>query len=343
MPEIVWDKGQGIYMAKSTGQKLKLLYLLKILSENTDEAHPIAMKQLLEELEALGVHAERKTIYTDIEDLKHFGYDILRNTSKTEGGYYLASREFELPELKLLVDAVQASKFITVKKSKELIGKLEKLAGKHEASRLQRQVYVVNRVKTSNESIYYNVDNIHRGIQDNVQITFQYLDWTLDKKLVPRKNGVKYKVSPWGLIWQDENYYLIGFDEAEEKIKHYRVDKMGTIQLTEKKRNGEAAFEQFDIAKYTNKMFGMFGGEECILTIQFTNRLIGVVLDRFGKDVDIRKRDIEHFSVRVKVAVSGQFFGWITGLGGEAVLLSPIEVAEEYKKYLQQILDNMGI
>lgn len=330
-------------MAKSTGQKLKLLYIIKILSENTDEDHPISMKQLLEELETAGIQAERKTVYTDIEDLKHFGYDILRNTSKTEGGYYLASREFELPELKLLVDAVQASKFITVKKTQELIGKLEKLAGKHEANRLQRQVYVVNRVKTSNESIYYNVDNIHRGIQDNVQITFQYLDWTLDKKLMPRKNGMQYQVSPWALIWQDENYYLVGFDEAEKKIKHYRVDKMGTIELTAKKRNGEAAFEQFDIAKYTNKMFGMFGGEECILTIQFTNRLIGVVLDRFGKDVDIRKRDDGHFSVRVKVAVSGQFFGWLTGLGGEAVILSPVEMSAEYKKYLQQILGNMEI
>ena len=330
-------------MAKSTGQKLKLLYILKILSENTDEEHPISMKRLLEELEAVGVQVERKTVYTDIEDLKHFGYDILRNSSKTEGGYYLASREFELPELKLLVDAVQASKFITVKKTKELIGKLEKLAGKYEANRLQRQVYVVNRVKTSNESIYYNVDNIHKGIQDNVQITFQYLDWTLDKKLMPRKSGIRYQVSPWALIWQDENYYLVGFDETEQKIKHYRVDKMGTIELTAKKRNGEAAFEQFDIAKYTNKMFGMFGGKECILTIQFTNRLIGVVLDRFGKDVDIRKRDEDHFSVRVRVAVSGQFFGWITGLSGEAVILSPKEVAEEYKKYLLRILDNMEI
>lgn len=330
-------------MAKSTGQKLKLLYLLKILSENTDESHPISMKQLIEELEAVGVQVERKTVYTDIEDLKYFGYDILRNSSRTEGGYYLASREFELPELKLLVDAVQASKFITVKKSRELIGKLEKLAGKHEANRLQRQVYVVNRVKTSNESIYYNVDNIHRGIQDNVQITFRYLDWTLDKKLKPRKGGMSYQVSPWALIWQDENYYLVGFDEAEKKIKHYRVDKMGTIELTKEKRNGETAFEQFDIARYTNKMFGMFGGKEHILTLQFTNRLIGVVLDRFGKEADIRKRDEEHFSVRINVAVSGQFFGWLTGLGKEAVILSPTEVAEEYKQYLKQILDNLEI
>lgn len=327
-------------MAKSVGQKLKLLYLLKILSENTDEMHPMPMKRILEELARYDIQAERKTVYADIEDLKQFGYDILRNPSKTAGGYYLASREFELPELKLLVDAVQASRFITVKKSRELIGKLEKLAGKYEAGRLQRQVYVANRIKTSNESIYYNVDNIHRGIQDNVQITFQYMEWTLDKKMTPRKNGVRYQISPWALIWQDENYYLVGFDEAENKIKHYRVDKMGTIELTDKKRLGTESFAQFDIAKYTTKMFGMFGGEERILTLQFSNRLIGVVMDRFGTEADVRKRDDTHFSIRIKVAVSGQFFGWITGLGKEASILAPSEVVEEYENYLQDILNH---
>ena len=330
-------------MAKSAGQKLKLLYIVKLLSESTDEHHPVSTTDIIAYLDANGIHSERKSIYDDIDKLCEFGYDIIQVHSRLGGGYYMHGRDFELAELKLLVDAVQASRFITTRKSRSLIKKLEQMAGKYDAGKLQRQVYVAGRIKTENESIYYNVDNIHRGIQDNVQITFQYLYWTLDKKLVPRKDGAKYKVSPWGLIWQDENYYLIGFDEAEEKIKHYRVDKMGTIELTEKKRNGEAAFERFDIAKYTNKMFGMFGGEECILTMQFTNRLIGVVLDRFGKDVDIRKRDTEHFSVRVKVAVSGQFFGWLTGLGGEAVILSPVEVAEEYKKYLQRILGNMEI
>lgn len=328
-------------MAKSTGQKLKLLYLLKILSESTDELHPMPMKRIIEELSRYDIRAERKTVYTDIEDLKQFGYDILWNPSKTEGGYYMASREFELPELKLLVDAVQASRFITVKKSKELIGKIEKLTDKYEAGRLQRQVYVVNRVKTSNESIYYNVDNIHKGIQDNVQITFQYMEWTLDKKLHPRKNGTKYQISPWALIWQDENYYLVGFDEKDSKLKHYRVDKMGTIELTNMKRLGTESFARFDIAEYANKMFGMFGGEERIVTLKFTNRLIGVVMDRFGKEADIRKRDEEHFSVRIKVAISGQFFGWITGLGKDASILAPEEVVVEYENYLKDILNNI--
>ncbi len=325
-------------MGRSVGQKLKLLYLVKILSEQTDEQHPMPMKRILEALSEYDITAERKTVYADIEDLKQFGYDILFNPSKTEGGYYLASREFELAECKLLVDAVQASRFITAKKSKELIGKLEKLTSRYEAGKLQRQVYVVNRVKTSNESIYYNVDAIHRAIQDNVQISFQYFEWSLDKKMIPRKNGIKYEISPWALIWQDENYYLAGFDEAEKKIKHFRVDKMGTIALSEKKREGTESFARFDIAEYTNKMFGMFGGEEQIVTLQFPNYLIGVVMDRFGKEADVRKRDEEHFSVRLKVAVSGQFFGWLAGLGKETVILSPKEVAKEYRDYLEEIL-----
>lgn len=330
-------------MAKSGGQKLKLLYLLKILSENTDEQHPMPMAQILEQLNEVGIQAERKTIYADVEDLRHFGYDIARNPSREAGGYYLASREFEMPELKLLVDAVQASRFITLGKTKELIGKLEKLGGRHEAGRLQRQVYVVNRIKTSNESIYHNVDNIHKAIQDNVQIIFQYLEWTLDKKMVPRRDGMPYQISPWALLWQDENYYLVGFDEKENKIKHYRVDKMGTINLTEEKRLGIQAFKEFDIAKYTNKMFGMFGGEECMVTIRFPNRLIGVVMDRFGKEVTIRKGKEDCFSIRVKVAVSGQFFGWLTGLGKEAVIMSPPKVAGEYEEYLKQIIENIAL
>ena len=326
-------------MAKSTGQKLKLLYILKILSENTDEDHPISMKQLLEELEAVGIQVERKTVYTDIEDLKHFGYDILRNSSKTEGGYYLASREFELPELKLLVDAVQASKFITVKKTKELIGKLEKLAGKHEANRLQRQVYVVNRVKTSNESIYYNVDNIHRVIQDNVQITFQYLDWTLDKKLMPRKNGTQYQVSPWALIWQDENYYLAAYDSIDGVMKHYRVDKMGSVEVLKQKREGLDKFAKLELTDYTNQTFGMFSGAEETVTLCFPNRLVGVVLDRFGREVDIRPTGEESFLARVKVAVSGQFFGWLAGIGPEAEITAPERTREQYKEWLAKILE----
>ncbi|MCM1144670.1 MAG: WYL domain-containing protein [Blautia sp.] len=328
-------------MPKSTNQKLKLLYILHILSEQTDEEHCISVKQLIEELEKCGVKAERKSIYDDINQLMDFGYDIIFVKSRVNGGYYLASREFELAELKLLVEIVQSSKFITVKKSKELIAKIEKLASKSDAKQLQRQVYVANRIKTANESIYYIVDDIHRAIQNNEQISFQYLEWNLEKQLVPRKDGKRYQVSPWALTCKDDNYYLIAHDSEEDKIKHFRVDKMGGIEvLTNQKREGASLFDSFDIADYANKTFSMFGGKEETVTIQFENHLIGVVMDRFGREAAIRKRDGQYFSARVTVAVSGQFFGWLTGIGAGARLIAPAGVVEQYRQYLRTIMDN---
>lgn len=326
-------------MPKSANQKLKLLYIIKILSEKTDEKHGITTQDLITELERYEIQAERKSIYNDIEQLKQFGYDIVSSKSKNISGYYLLSREFELPELKLLVDAVQASKFITIKKSNELIKKIESLASKHEAKQLQRQVYVTNRVKTENENIYYNVDYIHRAIQNNVKISFQYFEWNIDKKMRFRKGGNRYQISPWALIWRDENYYLVAFDETDHKVKHYRVDKMLGIEVLEVPREGIELLKQFQIAEYANKTFGMYAGYEEIVTMQFANRLIGVMIDRFGKDIDIRKRDDDNFSVRVKVAISGQFFGWFTGLGNEARIIAPQSIVKEYRQYLKSLLE----
>ena len=327
-------------MARSSNQKMKLLYLLKILTEQSDEEHCLSTQALIEALAAYDVKAERKSIYDDIAQLIDFGYDIVLVKAKTGGGYYLAGREFELAELKLLVETVQASRFLTLKKSRELIAKIEKLASKSEAGQLQRQVYVANRIKTANESIYYIVDDIHRAIQNNEQISFQYLEWNLEKELVPRKDGKIYRASPWALTCKDENYYLIAHDGESNAIKHFRVDKMGHIQvITGIAREGAELFERFDIAAYANKTFGMFGGREEIVTLEFENHFIGVVMDRFGKEVPIRKRDAEHFSVRVQVALSGQFYGWITGLGAGAKITAPGDVVEEYKKYLQQVTE----
>ena len=292
-------------------------------------------------IDALGVYdikAERKSIYDDIAQLNDFGYDIVLTKAKTGGGYYLAGREFELAELKLLVETVQASRFLTLKKSRELIAKIEKLASKAEAGQLQRQVYVANRVKTANESIYYIVDDIHRAIQNNEQISFQYLEWNLEKELVPRKDGKIYRISPWALTCKDENYYLIAHDSENNAIKHFRVDKMGHIKvLTGTAREGAKLFEKFDIAAYANKTFGMYGGREEIVTLEFENHFIGVVLDRFGKEVPVRKKDAQHFSVRVQVALSGQFYGWLTGLGAGAKITAPAEVVEGYCDYLREV------
>lgn len=326
-------------MPRSANQKLKLLYLVKILTEQSDEEHCLSSQALIDALGAYGIKAERKSIYDDIAQLIDFGYDIVLVKAKTGGGYYLAGREFELAELKLLVETVQASRFLTQKKSRDLIGKIEKLASKSEAGQLQRQVYVANRIKTANESIYYIVDDIHRAIQNNEQISFQYLEWTLEKELVPRKDGKVYQVSPWALTCKDENYYLIAHDSENDTIKHFRVDKMGHIEvLTGTAREGAELFERFDIAAYANKTFGMFGGREEVVTLIFENRFIGVVMDRFGSEVSVRKRDEDHFSVRVRVAVSGQFFGWLTGLGAGAGIMAPASVAEAYQMHLREIL-----
>lgn len=320
-------------MAKGAGQKLKLLYIIKILSEQTDENHSISTKELIEKLEEYGVTAERKSIYNDMAQLTDFGYDIIQKDNRSGGGYYLASREFELAELKLLVDAVQSSRFITQKKSRELISKLEKLTSKHDGTTLQRQVYVAGRVKTENESIFYHVDTIHKAIYENRKIRFIYLDYDEHKRLVPRKGGKEYVISPWALIWKEENYYLLAYDDKDEKIKHYRVDKMDTVEMTEDKRSGEDSFAVIDLAQYTNKAFGMYSGEEEVVTLSFQRGLLGVVIDRFGTDISIRE-DGENLRARVKVLVSGQFFGWLCGIEGGITIVAPQKVREEYKKRL---------
>lgn len=329
-------------MAKSAGQKLKLLYIIKLLTENTDENHPASTTDIIAYLDANGIHSERKSIYDDIEKLCDFGYDIVQVRSRLGGGYYMASREFELAELKLLVDAVQSSRFITSRKSRSLIKKLELLAGKQDAGKLQRQVYVAGRIKTENESIYYNIDNIHRAIQENRQISFQYLDWNLNKELVPCVGG-KRKVSPWALIWREENYYLAAYDGVDGIMKHYRVDKMGHVDVLKDEREGLEQFEMVDPAVYTNLTFGMFSGDEETVTLQFPNRLIGVVLDRFGREADIRPMTDRVFRIRVRVAVSGQFFGWLAGIGREAVIVSPAAVKEQYQGWLTDIVKTMQL
>lgn len=329
-------------MAKSAGQKLKLLYIIKLLSESTDETHPASTADIIAYLEANGIHSERKSIYDDIAKLCDFGYDIVQLHSRQGGGYYMASREFELAELKLLVDAVQSSRFITSRKSRSLIKKLETLAGKQDAGKLQRQVYVVGRIKTENESIYYNIDNIHRAIQENRQISFAYLDWNLKKELVPRAGGER-TVSPWALIWRDENYYLAAYDAADDLMKHYRVDKMGEVTVLTEAREGMELFAKTDPAAYSNLTFGMFGGEEETVTLQFPNRLAGVVLDRFGREAEIRPMTDRVFRVRVRVAVSGQFFGWLAGIGREAVIISPAGVKKQYQERLADIVRTMEL
>ena len=317
-------------MVKIQSQKMKLLYLLQILLTMTDDEHGLTLSQLLSQLEQRNITAERKSIYDDFEALRHFGIDIESRKENRTTVYFVANRTFELPELKLLVDAVQSSKFITHKKSNELIKKLETLCSVHQASQLQRQVFVANRVKTMNESIYYCVDDIHNAISENRQITFQYFDWGTDRKKHLRHDGKIYRVSPWALSWDDENYYMIAFDSDNEEIRHYRVDKMMNVNLTDEKRDGAKLFKNFDMAVYAKKTFGMFAGEERGVTLRCKNHLAGVMIDRFGHGITMAKDGDEFFIVTIKAAVSPLFLTWLMNFGSEVQILSPDDVIEKY-------------
>ncbi len=318
-------------MRKGENQKLKLLYLAKIFSEETDERHALTMPRIIERLESCGVNADRKTLYQDFEELRHFGMDIIAERTGHSWGYYLGSRDFELPELKLLVDSVQSAKFITDRKSGQLIKKLESLVSRYEGKQLQRQVVISGRVKTMNESIYYNVDKLHDAIGAGCQIRFKYYQWNVRKEMELRKGGAWYQVSPWVLMWDNENYYLVAFDSEDEKIKHYRVDKMLKISVTDEKRQGQEAFESFDTARYSRSLFGMFGGEEVKVTLEARNGLAGVMLDRFGKEILLMPVDEEHFRTVITVAVSRQFLGWLVALGDGVRVTAPDTVVDQMK------------
>lgn len=325
-------------MPKSEKQKLKLLYIMNYLMEQTDEFHSVTTQELIDYLAANGISAERKSIYSDVDLLIAYGMDIVR-TKERPAGYRLVSRQFELAELKLLVDVVQSSKFITSKKSRELIGKLEKLCSKTEARQLHRQVEVTNRAKTVNENIYYNVDQIYFAIGEDKKIRFLYFDWNVKKEMQLRKGGQYYEVSPWLLTWDDDNYYLIAYDTESGILKHYRVDKMLQIEISKQEREGKEVFEQFDIAAFSKKTFGMFAGEEETVTLLCKNELAGVMVDRFGKEITMRPYDEHLIQARVHVAVSRPFFGWLTGLGNAARIIGPEKTVASYKEYLQEILE----
>lgn len=327
----------GGFMAKGQNQKLKLLYLAKILYEHTDDRHGLTMPEILSFLREYGVSAERKRLYTDIEDLCRFGLDVIKEKRNRKCYYYLGNRSFELAELKLLVDSVQSSKFITAKKSNELINKIESLTSKYEAKQLQRQVFVAGRVKTMNESIYYNVDKIHTAINDNLKISFHYFQWNVNKNIELRHDGKMYEISPWALTWAEENYYLIGYDSEVEQIKHYRVDKMLHIEVGTEQREGEEYFSKFDMAVYSKRIFGMFDGKSEIVKIECENKFAGVIIDRFGKNVNLIKQDDEHFTVNVDVAVSDHFLGWIIALGTGVKIVSPNEVVKKMKQRIDEL------
>lgn len=327
-------------MAKSANQKMKLIMLMDYLLENTDENHPVTMNAIIDYLASNDIKAERKSIYDDVETLRTYGIDIILNKGKGNTGYYVGSRDFELAELKMLVDAVASAKFITEKKSAELIRKLEKHASRHDAVQLKRDVYVADRAKSLNQNIYINVDAIHEAMRLNRKITFKYMEWSVDKKLVPKNGGKLYEVSPWLLVWNDGNYYLVAYDEVSGIMKHYRVDKIKSADISEYARDGKKLADKLKPAKYSNLNFSMYGGETKNVTLVVENHLASVFLDRYGTDIPMVKVDENHFRTHMDVSVSDQFFGWVCGLGGGAKIAAPDEVRSEYREFLKRLLEN---
>ena len=327
-------------MSRGTNQKFKFTYLMKIMQAKTDDEHSLTMPQIMDELEKYDVTAERKSIYADFADMtEKFGVEIIKEQVGRETYYHVGSRKFDLAEVKLLIDAIQSSKFITEKKSRELIKKMKSFVSEHQAKQLDRQVYVQGRAKTMNESIYYNVDDLHKAIGENKKISFKYYRWNVDKKLEERNHGIVFTVSPWALTWDDENYYMVAYDDLDNKIKHYRVDKMKQIELLEEKRAGKEEFKGFDMAAYSKMNFGMYSGRKEKVKIEFNNYMVGVFIDRFGKDISVVPIDEKNSYTHVDVAISPQFFAWILSLGDEVKITGPEKIVEEMREYVQEFLD----
>ena len=324
-------------MPKGAGQKLKLYYLSRIMLEKTDDEHMITMPEIKKALEAYGVTADRKSLYDDLQSLEVLGIEVLGEKIGHNYYYHVAGKQFEIAELKLLVDAIQCSKFISAKKSDALIKKLTGLVSKYEAEQLKRQVVVQGRIKSMNESIYYCVDDLHRAIAENRQISFEYMKWNLQKSLVSKRSE-PYIVSPWALTWGDENYYLIAYDEEANCLKHFRVDKMKSVCILQDKRIGRDLFKELDLVKYSKMNFDMFGGDETKVKLVFKDEMVGVMIDRFGRDIPIIPSSENGWSeTYVDVALSGHFFGWLFALGTDVKVVGPESVVEEMREQLERV------
>lgn len=332
-------KGDCI-MSSIDKKNLRLLYLAQIFWNKTDIDQGITAAEIRTKLENQGITVSRKTLYNDIALLVEFGMDITKQQRNKNFYYHLVHRTFELSELKILVDIAQSARFLTDKKTELLIEKLESLTNNRAATQLHRHVRMAGRVKTSNEEIYYNVDKIYSAIENDVQISFKYYQWTPDKARANRHNNKTYVISPGNLLWDNENYYMLGYDAEVNKIKHYRVDKMLSICILSDSRIGKDLLESIDIAKYEKSIFGMYDGEPTTVMLQCDNRLANPIFDKFGTDIQTWPRNDGTFLVNVDVIVSNQFLGWLFGLGDGIKIISPISVIARYKEAAQHILNS---
>ncbi len=322
---------------EKNNQRLKILYLYKILTEQTDEEHPIKLPEIIRQLEAFGISAGRKALYEDIDALRAYGLDIISGRG-ANSGYYVVHRDFELPELKLLADAVSSSRFLTEHKAQKLVEKLGTLASIHEAKQLKRQVYIAGRTKEQNERIYLTIDTIQRAIDEKKQISFKYFKYDLRKRRVYRDS--RRICTPIALLWNEERYYLVAnYEKYPDKLTNFRVDRMEGAEVLDEP--GIYPEEPFDPDDYQNATFSMFSGVPQQVKLRFANHLVNAMIDRFGKSISIHPDGEEHFIVRVDVKAENPlpFFGWLFQFGAEAEILEPAELREAYRTTLQDVLN----
>ena len=328
--------------SKSESKKLALLYLRDLFLDRTDEIHYIRMPEILEYLEKRNVFVDRRTVYADISLLNQSGFEIIGVAEKGGYKYHHPSRLFTTAELKFLIDSIAASKFLTERKSKELVSKVKTLGTNFDNAALNRGVLSPKRIKTMNDKVFDNLDALYDAISSNSQISFQYMRWNSQRKLEPSSKGYTFVVSPCAVSLSDDNYYLIAFDGKNKDLRHFRIDKMRTIKLTYEPREGKDVFKSFDIVDYSRKTFNMFSGKEETVTVEAPHRLAGVFIDRFGESANIRKNfdNPDTFLVRIAVNVSPQFYAWIFGLGKDVKIISPESVKNDFIKTATDIISN---
>ena len=321
-------------MPRTQNQKLKLLYIMRILQENTDEDHPMTASDIIKELSLHDITAERKSIYSDIALLREFGIDII-SQEKNPRGFFVGSRDFQLAELKLMVDAVQSCHIISKSKSADLVKKLSAFTSRAQAKYLlNRQVYQTER-KTINEQVYYAINDIHRAINTNSQITFKYFDYDNKKRVVYRRHGALYQTTPVTLCWDNDRYYLIVYSEKYKNFTHYRVDRMHYVEVLEVP-GVRYDKNKLDVSAHIKHVFGMYGGEIVRARLAFRNRLINTVLDHFGTDTETFPIDGDWFEISVIVSQSPVFFSWIFQFGDEAIIQSPDSLITDMRSLMEQ-------
>lgn len=315
--------------------KNRPLYILKYLWDNTDEEHPAIIKDIIAHLEKNGIHTNRKTVASDLADLQDSGFDIVLNKSR-QNKYFIGNRTLELAELKMIVDAIQAAKFISESKSMSLIEKVTALGSPYQEEQLKRRLYVEGKVKTTNEAVNYIVDFLQSAIISQFAVEFQYIEYSAEKEKKLKHDGYWYRFSPYDLAWNNDCYYILGWSEKHRKIVKFRVDRICHM------RKSDIAFfpqpDNYNIAEYFEQVFMMFEGKEHIVHLLCDNELMKTIIDRFGEEVETRPYDENSFIAITTVSVSPTFYSWIFTFGGRIKIIEPLEIKEEYKRMLEKAL-----